>query len=214
MDGATYCMVLRHPQSLLKGWYMDSCSEHYKSSAVLNIWFWFTLLLINFPQLGHSQKLLLKETSIAFVSEAPLELIKANNKSVTGVIDLEKQQLLIYVKNDGFKGFNSPLQQEHFFENYLEIHKYSKTTFSAKLIDGFDPEKNGLYQVRAKGMLDIHGQKKERILKVQIEVKDGVITFQSNFSILLEDHDIAIPRIVYQKIAEEIQVKVTGVLEP
>lgn len=172
------------------------------------------MLCLGFPLPSHAQQLLLKETNITFVSEAPLELIKANNKSVTGVIDLSKQQLLIYVKNDGFKGFNSPLQQEHFFENYLEIHKFPKSAFSAKFIDFFDPEKNGVYQVRAKGMLDIHGQKKERILKIQFEVKGNEITFESNFSILLEDHDIEIPRIVYQKIAEEIQVKVTGVLKP
>lgn len=171
------------------------------------------MLFGHLPKIGQAQQLLLKETTIEFVSEAPLELIKANNKSVTGVVDLGKEQLLIYVKNDGFKGFNSPLQQEHFFENYLELHKYPKSTFSAKLIDSFDPGKNGVYQVRAKGMLDIHGQKKERIIKVEIEVKDAYITFQSSFNILLDDHDIAIPRIVYQKIAEEVQVNVKGVLK-
>lgn len=193
---------------------MDSCSEHLTSRVVLRRWHLLFLLLLAMPLRGLAQQLLLKETNITFISEAPLELIKANNKSVTGVVDLDKQQLLIYVKNDGFKGFNSPLQQEHFFENYLEIHKYPKSTFSAKLIDSFDPEKNGTYHVRAKGLIDIHGRKKERIIKVQIEVKGDVISFESHFSLLLEDHDIAIPRIVYQKIAEEIQVKVTGVLKP
>lgn len=193
---------------------MDSCSECFKSRIVLTALSWLLFLWLGLPQPGNAQQLLLKEPNITFVSEAPLELIKANNKSVTGVIDLSKQQLLIYVKNDGFKGFNSPLQQEHFFENYLEIHKYPKSTFSAKFIEVFNPEKNGVYLVRAKGMLDIHGHKKERIIKVEIEVKGNEITFESNFSILLEDHDIAIPRIVYQKIAEEIQVKVTGVLKP
>jgi hypothetical protein len=207
-------MVLRHPQRLFKGWHMDSCSEHLKSRIVLKRWHCLLLILVGLPLWGAAQQLLLKETNIEFISVARLELIKANNKSVTGVIDLQKQQLLIYVKNDGFKGFNSPLQQEHFFENYLEIHKYPKSTFSAKLIDSFDPEKNGIYHVRAKGILDIHGRQKERIIKVQIEVKGELISFQSQFSLLLEDHDVAIPRIVYQKIAEEIQVKVTGVLKP
>ncbi len=193
---------------------MDSSAKYIKSRIVLKWLSSLFILFLTLPQWGEAQQLLLKETNIEFISEAPLELIRATNKSVTGVVDLEKHQLLIHVKNDGFKGFNSPLQQEHFFENYLEVHKFPKSTFSAKLIDSFDPEKNGTYHIRAKGMLDIHGRKKERIIKVQIEVKDGIISFQSHFSLLLEDHNIAIPRIVYQKIAEEIQVKVTGVLKP
>jgi hypothetical protein len=38
------------------------------------------------------------------------------------------------------------------------------------------------------------------------------ISFESIFTVPLQDHSINIPKIVHQKIAEEVEVKVSGVL--
>ena len=116
-----------------------------------------------------------------------------------------------------FEGFNGPLQKEHFNENYLESLKYPKATFAGKIIEKIDFQKDGTYPVRAKGKLSVHGVEQERIIKSSLEIKGDRLVVRSTFTVPLSDHAISIPKIVHQKIAEEIEVTVeatlTGMLE-
>lgn len=172
----------------------------------------YILLLIS--NAGNAQIYLIQSGKIDFRSDAPLELITASNTHFTGAIDFDKQTFFLQVVNKEFKGFNSPLQQEHFHENYMESGRYPKSTFQGKLIENITPNKNGTYTVRAKGKLSIHGISQERIIKSTLVIKEGVITLESDFSVLLEEHSIAIPKIVKQKIAEEIYIHVSARLLP
>lgn len=139
-------------------------------------------------------------------SDAPLELIKAVSGELKGVIDTDANTFAFTINNDSFKGFNSPLQREHFNENYIESLKYPKSTFTGKIIETIDYTKPGKYPIRAKGKLTIHGVTQERIIKSQIEIKGNKLLVNAAFSVLLADHDITIPRIVEQKIANEIEI--------
>jgi polyisoprenoid-binding protein YceI len=196
---------------------MDSIKQHSFGRFLLARSWWLMLVLLVWamPRFVQAQLYKLHQSQLDFVSDAMLEVISANNNQVQGLLDLEKRTFLVQVKIDGFKGFNSPLQQEHFLENYLEAHKFPKAVFSGKLIDVFNPSVPGRYEVRAKGQLDIHGVQRERIIKTVIEVKaDRSISFSSYFTVLLDEHQILIPRIVQQKIAEEIKVSIRGMLKP
>ena len=68
--------------------------------------------------------------------------------------------------------------------------------------------------VRAKGILTIHGVARERIIKSTLRVQGNTITVKSAFTILLSEHNITIPKIVYQKIAEEIKIEVDAEFNP
>ena len=150
---------------------------------------------------------------VDFLSDAPLELIKASSEKLHGVLDTDKRTFAFSIPSDSFKGFNSPLQQEHFYENYMEAKIYPTSTFSGKIIEQIDFSTDGTYTIRAKGKLLIHGVEQERIIKVNLKILKGQITAESNFSIMLEDHNFTIPRVVFQKIAEEIKVTVHAVFE-
>lgn len=149
---------------------------------------------------------------VSFMSDAPLEVISAKSSKLRGVIDTAKQTFAWSVDVRTFEGFNSPLQREHFNENYMESKKYPKASFSGKLIEKIDFRKNGTYTIRTKGQLNIHGVDQERIIKCLIEVLGNKIKVQSTFTVLLVDHNISIPKVVYQKIAEEIVVSVNAEL--
>jgi hypothetical protein len=149
---------------------------------------------------------------VQFSSEAPLELIEASSKRLRGVLDPSVNAFAWSVPVKSFEGFNSPLQREHFNENYMESTQYPDITFEGKIIEKLDFSQPGSYQVRAKGRLKVHGVVQERIIKSQIEIGDDRITIQASFSVPLLDHDISIPKIVHQKIAEEIKVEVRAVL--
>ena len=148
------------------------------------------------------------EGSIAFISEAPLEIIKASSSALTGVVDMRQRTFAISVPVSTFQGFNSALQREHFNENYMESSRFPKATFSGRIIEETDFSLPGTHTIRAKGKLVLHGIAQERIVKIQIQASAKGFSARASFSVLLEDFQISIPRVVNQKIAEEIQVQV------
>lgn len=146
--------------------------------------------------------------TITFRSDAPLELIKASSNEMRGKFDITKKLFAFIVNINSFTGFNSPLQREHFNENYMESIQYPGASFNGKIIEDIDFTKDGTYTIRAKGNLSIHGVVQERIIKSDLVVKNGKISIQSNFTVLLSDHNIPIPKVVHEKLASEIKVEV------
>lgn len=131
-----------------------------------------------------------------------------------GAIDAANRTFIFTVDANSFHGFNSGLQREHFNENYLETSKFSKAAFQGKFIENIDFNTDGNYEIRAKGTLDLHGIQQERILKGTITIRGDEVSIHSQFTVLLEDHGIKIPRVVYQKISPEIAVTIYADLKP
>jgi polyisoprenoid-binding protein YceI len=174
--------------------------------------FAFFLAIISNAVIG--QIYMCKDGITKFTSEAPLEMIKAQSNKTVGALDFSNKNVAFSVVIQSFDGFNSALQKEHFLENYMEADKYPKATFKGKIIEDVSSETNGTYSVRAKGIFNIHGIDKEKIIKVKIVVKDKVIEVDSDFEVPLTDHDIKIPKIVNQKIASVISVQFKASLKP
>jgi len=151
------------------------------------------------------------EASVYFQSDAPLELIEAKSQSLQGAINPDYRTFAFSIPIRSFQGFNSPLQREHFNENYMESGQFPQAVFTGKIIEKINFTKDGKYTLRAKGKLTIHGITQERIIKSQLEIKDGELYIKTNFTILLDEHQIRVPRIVYQKIAKEIMVNIYAV---
>jgi YceI-like domain len=149
-----------------------------------------------------------RKSAVSFTSDAPLERIAATNNSVTGVLDLSERNFAVRIPMRAFEGFNGPLQREHFEENYAETHKYPNALFEGRIIEACDLGKQATYRVRAKGRFTLHGVSYDRIITCTIVVgKDG-IRVTSMFDVNLADHDIRVPRVVQQKLAAIVQVKV------
>ena len=144
---------------------------------------------------------------VSFASNAKLELINASSNKIKGIIDPVTGGFAFVVTIQSFEGFNSNLQREHFNEKYMETDKYYDATFAGKIIETIDFTKDGVYDVRAKGNLVIHGRKQARIIPSKIQIEKGVLKIDSNFTIPLADHDIKIPTVITEKIATEIIVK-------
>jgi polyisoprenoid-binding protein YceI len=141
-------------------------------------------------------------------SDAPLEIIKAESHEVKGVIDPTSKSFSFSIRMNSFKGFNSEIQQSHFLENYIEVEKYPRATFKGKLIEDIPFDIPGTYSVRAKGNLEVHGVVKERIIRGTLTIRKDSARVQSTFYVPLADHGITIPKIVLQKIAEQIVVDI------
>ena len=174
------------------------------------------LLLISFSSLFAQKGKIFSTTTgtINFKSDAPFEMIKASSKEMAGLLDVDKKTYAFKVKIQSFQGFNSDLQKVHFNENYMQSNLYPDASFSGKIIEDIDFNKDGQYSVRAKGKLLVHGVSQERIIKTDLIIKQGKIFAKSAFTVLLADHAIPIPKVVKDKLANEIKVDVSAQLVP
>ncbi|MBZ0207100.1 MAG: YceI family protein [Flavobacteriales bacterium] len=173
---------------------------------------WLSLLtvLIQSPDLCAQERVLLRldRSEVTFLSEAPLEHITASNTNCTGLVDPAARTFAVQVPISGFEGFNSPMQREHFNENYMESSDWPAATFAGRIIEGVDLTQPGTYSVRAKGTLKIHGIEQERVVPCTVVVAPEGVRVTAAFDVAVADHGIRIPRIVQQKIAAVIKVKV------
>ena len=131
-------------------------------------------LLTSASLFGQTNLYEITEGQVGFKSDAPLELIKAQSKELKGILDLSENTFAFSIKINSFDGFNSPLQKEHFRENYLETNLYPKATFLGKIIERRNFEVDGYYTIRTKGKLTIHGIEQERIIKSTLIKKKKV----------------------------------------
>lgn len=156
----------------------------------------------------------ISEGNVEFTSDAPLELIEAESDEIVGLLNLDDRSFAFRVPMRSFEGFNSALQRTHFNENYLESTKFPFTIFSGKVIEEIDFYTPGTHSVRGKGSFTCHGIKQERIVKCKLRISPNKIVVESDFTVLLDDHNIKIPSVVSQKIAEEIVVHIKFTLVP
>jgi hypothetical protein len=99
--------------------------------------------------------------------------------------------------------------EEHSNENYMESEKYPTSVFRGKFDQKIDPQKTGVYKVKATGFLEMHGVRQNREISRTIEINEGV-KIHSEFMAKLVDHKIEVPKLVFEKIAESIKITVDG----
>jgi polyisoprenoid-binding protein YceI len=160
-----------------------------------------------------SQTFITRNGYIGFFSKTPLEDIKAENQQVYAVIDAGKKNVAFTCLVKGFL-FRKELMQEHFNENYIESDKYPKADFLGAYTGDVNPAKDGTYPVQNKGKLTLHGVTQPIDVPATIEVKGGKLTGASNFKLTPGDFNIKIPDLVREKIAKQIDVRVSVECNP
>jgi hypothetical protein len=95
----------------------------------------------------------------------------------------------------------------------MESERFPQATFLGKIIEDIDLSKDGEYEIRAKGKLQIHGVENERIIRSVVSIKNGIINIQSHFTVVLSDHNIKVPKVVHEKVASEISVEISTQLK-
>lgn len=98
--------------------------------------------------------------------------------------------------------------QEHFNENYIESDQYPKALFKGEIMDfDIDYADSTTKQYAIKGTLEIRGISKAIEPTVQIQRIGNIMAIHGSFIVLPEDFNIEIPKIVENKIAQKVLVK-------
>jgi len=159
-----------------------------------------------FVSVGHAQQLYSTASSeVKFFSDAPLEDIEAVNKAGQSLLNTATGEVAVKIPIKSFV-FPNKLMQEHFNENYMESDKFPYATFKGKINENVDLTKPGSYDVSATGKLNIHGVERDQTIRGKLIVLSGKMNLDANFDVLLADHRIKIPEVVFMKIAEKIAV--------
>jgi hypothetical protein len=162
---------------------------------------------------GLAQKYFTRTAKVSFFSEAPTENIEAQNRQVTCILNTENGELAFSVQLMGFH-FEKALMEEHFNENYVESHKYPKSTFKGKVIDfeNIDIKTSGKHNITVEGDMSLHGETKTIKAKGELTIAGDEILLSSKFDMRIEDYKISIPKAVINKIAESIEVSLMATL--
>lgn len=170
--------------------------------------FFLTLLGLCSLELGAQTKFMTRTGTVNFVAEGPVkDDVKATNNQAACVLDGATGEVVFQIAIKSFV-FKKALMQEHFNENYMESHKFPKAVLKGKVMDfaKIDLSKDGKYNVDVVGEMELHGVKKQIREKGMLEVKGGKVILHSDFKVTLADYEIAIPKIVEEKIAKVADV--------
>lgn len=170
-------------------------------------------LLVSVESWGQSTLYATASGQTSFHSNTPAEDIDAVNKKTQAVLNTTTGEIAVLMVMRDFD-FPNELMEEHFNENYLESAKYPKATFKGKLDQAVDITKNGTHELTAVGTFTIHGVSQPRTLKGSLLVKEGNLLLNSEFEVALVDYKIKVPKIVFVKIAQVINVKASYTLIP
>lgn len=153
---------------------------------------------------AYGQKYTAEKSFVKFFSQAAIEDITATNEKATALFDAGTGAVAFVVPINQFM-FAKSLMQEHFNEKYLESERYPKSTFQGRIV-GFNPELMTAQSVNAEGKLTIHGITREVTIPGQITRSDKSLSMSSKFMVELKDYKIDIPRLMWQNIAERVEV--------
>ncbi len=154
-----------------------------------------------------------KSTNIRFFSATPVEDIEAVSKTSAGALNTKTGKIFFKAAMKSFN-FDKALMQEHFNENYMESDKFPHAEFDGLIQDLPDLSKDGDYPVKIVGKLTMHGVSKDRTIAATLKVANGGIHGKSVFKVKVVDHNIEIPKLVVQNIAEEIEVTINAEFIP
>jgi hypothetical protein len=165
------------------------------------------LLVVLFQtQIISAQRYSTRDGLAEFYSHAPLEDIRAQNKKVQCLLNAETGDVAFRIRIADFQ-FRKKLMQEHFNEKYMESEKYPEATFTGTLGE-FSTSATAPQQVVAKGKLTIHGITHEVAIPGTVTFSAAGVRMNSKFTVKLDDYKITIPQILWQNIAEEIEVTI------
>ena len=174
--------------------------------------FLFLMSLVCATMTAVGQKLVSSNGFVSFYSHAVMEDIRAEQEKGSALLDTGSGEVAFVIPIKEFR-FAKSLMQEHFNEKYLESERYPKSTFQGK-IEGFDSNATAEQDVKAKGKMTIHGITQDVEIPGKITKQGDALLMTSTFIVKLEDYKIQIPQIVWQNIAEQVEVSIKFTLNP
>ncbi len=156
-----------------------------------------------------TQKYITKTGTIEIFSQTPVFTIEGTNRKVASILNTETGEIVVSTLVRSFK-FKEALVEEHFNENYMHSEKFPKAVFKGKITNfkEIDFTKNGKNSFVIEGKLTIHGETIYIKEDGMMNIKDGNISANTEFSISLKKYKIEIEKAYKDAIKDDILLKI------
>jgi polyisoprenoid-binding protein YceI len=150
---------------------------------------------------------------ISFDATTPSDALpKAENKTAIAMVDTKARTIAFEAQIKGFS-FSNAMMQDHFNGGrWMDSEKFPTSSFKGKITNAGDIqwEKDGIYNAKVEGELNMHGITKPLSTEATFTVKGGKIVAESSFTIKGADYGIGTAG---GKVAEEPKISVTAELK-
>ncbi len=164
-----------------------------------------------------------RKNRVRFVSDAPLEDFEGVTERIDGFLFLEGEGLggetdltasEFYFEVDlASLDTGIGLRNRHMRDNYLETEEYPFAAFSGRVVELVEASA-GTYRARSRGTFSVHGVGREREIECDGVPDQGGLRVRCAFQVVLSDHDIPIPRLMFMKINEVMELDLDFFLSP
>jgi polyisoprenoid-binding protein YceI len=164
-----------------------------------------------------------RENRVRFVSDAPLEDFEGVTSRIDGFLflsgggldggtDLSASEFYFEVDLASLDT-GIGLRNRHMRENYLETEEFPYASFSGRLV-ALDKESDGGFRAVTRGSFSVHGVEQEREIVCQGEEEGEGLRVRCAFQVTLSDHGIPIPKLMFMKIDEVMELELDFFLDP
>lgn len=164
-----------------------------------------------------------RENRVRFVSDAPLEDFQGITHRIDGFLFLAGEGLKGATELDASEFYfevdlasldtGMGLRNRHMRENYLETDDFPFASFRGR-VAALQPEAPGRYRALTRGVFTIHGVAREREIQCTAEARSEALRVRCAFQVILSDHDIPIPKLMFMKIDEVMELDLDFYLSP
>lgn len=168
------------------------------------------MFILRLSTLSNAQdKFYTNSGNISFDGKSALSKVHANNKTVVSAFNSKTGAIEFTAFIKEFKLANG-LMQRHFNDKYMESDLFPKTEFRGQVVnnEAVKYKTPGVYDVKVKGKLTIHGQTKDVEAQGKISVVPGKIQLLSTFSIQVPDYKIS------ANMKDKVTIDVDCILNP
>lgn len=164
------------------------------------------LLWIGFISLSHAQeKYWTRSGTLTFEASMPaFEEVKATNENVTAILNSADGSFASLALVKGFR-FKNALMEEHFNESYIESSRFPKAIFRGDILN-FDGQ-NLTKSYTLTGTLELHGKTNPVAVEISIFKDGNNLNCSGVFTVSATDYEIDIPKIVRNKVSDEVHIK-------
>ncbi len=163
-----------------------------------------------------------QENLVRFVSDAPIEDFDGVTQRIDGFLVLPQGNLGVtelsasefYFEVDiASLDTGIGLRNRHMRDNYLETDEFPYATFAGRVVR-IDEEPSGRFRALTKGVFAVHGVEREREVECTADRAGRSLRISCAFQVKLSDHNIPIPRLMFLKINEVMELELDFFLAP
>lgn len=159
------------------------------------------------------------DSRVVFMSKAPTETFEGRTNKLSGALTLDPSAIgdsigVHLVVDVTSLDTGSKLRDRHMHERYLETARFTTAVFDGGAVVAGAGRALAVGTPTAfevDGTFTLHGVTRRQRCSVQASLtKDGAVSFVATFPVTLKDHAIERPEMLFLKLAETQQVRVSA----